>query len=59
MILEGVQSKDNESIDNSFSKRDLKEVFHQQGARLNDPGQNIEIIFIKNNNYFQLGDVNL
>ena len=31
-------------------------VYHQQGAQLNDPDQNIEFIFGDNNNYHQIGN---
>ena len=56
MSLEYFQSIDNESIDNSIIKRDFIKVYHQQGAQLNDPNQNIEFIFGDNNNYHQIGN---
>ena len=56
MSLEGLQLIDNETIDNSIIKRDFIKVYHQQGAQLNDPDQNIEIIFKENNNYHQIGN---
>ena len=37
------------------SKRDFLKTYHQQGAQLNQLDQNIEFIFIENNNYHQIG----
>ena len=34
-------------------------VYHQQGAQLNDPDQNIKFIFGENNNYHQIGNAYL
>ena len=31
-------------------------IYHQQGANLNDPDQNVEFIFGENNNYHQIGN---
>ena len=31
-------------------------VYHQQGAQLNDPDQNIKFVFGENNNYHQIGN---
>ena len=45
MSLEDFQLIDNEPIDNSIIKRDFIKLYHQQGAQLNDPDQNIELIF--------------
>ena len=56
MSLEDFQLIDNESIDNSIIKRDYLKVYHQQGAQLNDPDQNIEFVFGDNNNYHQIGN---
>ena len=56
MSLEDFQLLDNESIDNSIIKRNFLKVYHQQGAQLNDPDQNIEFIFGDNNNYHQIGN---
>ena len=56
MSLEDFQLSDNESIDNSIIKRDFIKIYHQQGAQLNDPDQNIEFIFGDNNNYHQIGN---
>ena len=56
MSLEDFQLIDNEPIDNSIIKRDFIKVYHQQGAQLNDPDQNIEFIFGENNNYYQIGN---
>ena len=55
MSLEDFQLIDNESIVNSIIKRDFIKVYHQQGAQLIDPDQNIEFIFGENNNYHQIG----
>ena len=59
MSLEDFQLIDNESIDNSIIKRDYTEVYHQQGANLNDSNQNVEFIFGENNNYHQIGNAYL
>ena len=56
MSLEDFQLIDNEPIDNSIIKRDFVKVYHQPGAQLNDPDQNIEFIFGENNNYHQIGN---
>ena len=56
MSLEDFQLIDKEPIDNSIIKRDFIKVYHQQGAQLNDPDQNIEFIFGENNNYHQIGN---
>ena len=56
MSLDDFQLIDNESIDNSIIKRDFIKVYHQQGAQLNNPDQNIEFIFGDNNNYHQIGN---
>ena len=55
MSLENFQLLENEQIDNSIIKRDFVKVYHQQGAQLNDPDQNIEFIFGENNIYHQIG----
>ena len=31
------------------------EIYHQEGANLNDPDQNVEFISGENNNYYQSG----
>ena len=54
MNLEDFQVLDNEVFDNSIVKRDFMKVYHQQGAQLNDPDQNIKFIFGENNNYHQI-----
>ena len=56
MSLEDFQLKNNESINNSIIKRDFIKIYHQQGAQLNDPDQNIGFIFGDNNNYHQIGN---
>ena len=56
MSLEDCQILDIEPIDNSITKREFTEVYHQQGAELNQSDQNIELIFGENNNYHQIGN---
>ena len=46
-------------MDNSIVRRDFVKVYHQQGAQLNDPDQNIKVIFGENNNYHQFGNAYL
>ena len=55
MRIEVFQLLDNEPIDNSIIKRDCSKEYHQQGAELNQPDQNIEFVFGENNNYHQTG----
>ena len=59
MSLEVFQILNNEPFDNSFIKRVLSKVYHQQGAHLNRSGQNIEISFGENNKYHQIGKADL
>ena len=59
MNLEDFQLLDNEPIDNSIIKRDYLKVYHQQGANLNDPHQNVEFIFGENNKCLQFGNAYL
>ena len=56
MSSEDFQLLENEPFDNSVIKKDFLKVYHQQGAQLNDPDQNIEFIFGENNNYHQVGN---
>ena len=56
MSLEDFELIDNIEIDNSIIKRDFTKIYHQQGALLNDPDQNVEFIFGENNNYHQVGN---
>ena len=56
MSLEDFQLLDNEPFDNSIIKRDYLEIYHQEGAQLNQPDQNIEFIFGENNNFHQVGN---
>ena len=56
MSLENFQLLGNEPFDNSIIKRDFIKVYHQQGAQLNDPDQNIEFIFGENKSYHQVGN---
>ena len=55
MSLEDFQLINELTIDTSIIKRDYIKVYHQQGAQLNDPNQNVEFIFGENNNYHQIG----
>ena len=59
MSLEDFQLLDNEPFDNSIVKRDFLKIYHQQGAQINQPDQNIEFIFGENNNYHQVGNAYL
>ena len=56
MSLKDFKFLDVEPFDNSNIKRDFLKVYHQQGAQLNQSGQNIEIIFGENNTYHKIGD---
>ena len=56
MSLKDFQLLDNESIDNSVTKRDFKKKYHRQGDQLNRSDQNIEFISGGNNNYLQIGN---
>ena len=56
MSLEDFQLIDNYQIDKSIVKRDFTKVYHQSGANLNDVNQNVEFIFVENNNYHQVGN---
>ena len=56
MSLEDFQLLDNEPIDNSIIKRDFTKAYRQSGANLNDSNQNIDFIFVENNNYLQIGN---
>ena len=59
MSLEDLHLGDNETVDKSIIKRDFLKVYHQQGALLNDPDQNVEFIFGENDNYLQVGNSHL
>ena len=57
MSIEDFQLIDDIEIDNSIIKRDFTKIYHQQGAQLNNPDQNIDFIFGENNNnYHQIGN---
>ena len=56
MRLGGFQLIDNEKNDNSIIKRDFPKIYHQKAANLNDSDHNIDIIFVGNNNYHQVGN---
>ena len=59
MSLEDFQFLDKEPFQKSIVKSDRLKVYHQQGAKSNDPDQNVEIIFGENNNYHQTGNAYL
>ena len=46
-------------MDNSIIKRKFLKKYHQQGANLNNPDQNIEFLFGENNNYHQIDNTYL
>ena len=46
-------------IDISIVTRDFIKLYHQQGARLNDPNQNIESFSGENVKYHELADAYL
>ena len=56
MSLEDFHFLDSEPFDNSTIKGVFLKVYHQQGANLNDPDQNVEIMFGENNNYHHIGN---
>ena len=56
MSIEDFQLIDDIEIENSIIKRDFTKIYHQQGAQLNDPDQNVEFIFGENGNYYKVGD---
>ena len=56
MSVEDFQLIDNIEKDNSIIKRSFTKIYHQQGAQLNNPDQNIDFIFGENNNYHQVGN---
>ena len=56
MSIEDFQLIDGIEIDNSIIKRDFTKIYHQQGAQLNNPDQNVDFIFGENNNYHQIGN---
>ena len=56
MSLEDSQLLDKEPIDNSIEKRDFLEIYHHQGAQLNQSDQKIEFVFGENNNCHQKGN---
>ena len=58
MSSENFQLLDNEQIDNGIVKRDFFKIYHQQGAEINNPHQNIDFFFGENNKYHQLGNSN-
>ena len=59
MSLEDFQLLDTEPIDNSIVKTDFLKIYHQKGAKLNDPNQNIAFIFAENKNYHHIGNLYL
>ena len=59
MSLEDFQSLYNEPLDNSIIKRAFTKIYHRQGDKLNQSDQNIEFIFVGNNNYHQIDNAYL
>ena len=59
MSLDDFQLIDNEPLANSIIKRGLTKIYHRQGDQLNQSDQKIEIIFIENNKYHQIGNAYL
>ena len=59
MSLEDFHLEDNETIDNSFIKRDFLKFYHQQAANINDSYQNKDFTFGEKNNYHQIGNAYL
>ena len=59
MSFENFESIDNEIFDNSIIKSDFLKVYHQQGANLNGPDQNVKFIFGELNKYHQIGNAYL
>ena len=59
MSLEDFPLTDKEPIVHSIIKSDYSKLYHQQGALLNDPDQNVEFIFGENNTYHQVGNCHL
>ena len=56
MSIKDFQLINNIEMDNSIIKRGFTKIYHQQGAQLNDPDQNIEFIFGENYNYHRVGN---
>ena len=56
MSIEDFLLEDNETLDNSFIKRDFLKICHQQAANLNDSDQNKDFVFGEKNNYHQIGN---
>ena len=59
MKFDGVQLRDNETIDNSKTKKEFFEMYHQQKAKINDSNQNIEFRFGEKNKYHQIANAYL
>ena len=59
MSLEDFKLIDFKTIDISIIKGDFIKIYHQRGANLNNPDQNIEFIFGENNYYHQVGNAYL
>ena len=59
MSLDYFQLKDDEAIANSNIKREFVEIYHQQGAKLDNTDQNFEFFFAENINYHQIGNAYL
>ena len=46
-------------MDNSILKRNFSNLYHQQGAKLNNPDQNVEFIFGEKDNFHLVGNAYL
>ena len=58
MSLEYSHLKDDTKIDSSINQKTSINKYHQQGAQLINPDQNIEFIFGGNNNHHQFSKAN-
>ena len=56
MSLEHFELLDKEPIDKSIVGKDFLKFYHQQGAQINDPNQNIEFMSGEKVNYHQVGN---
>ena len=59
MSLKGFELFDNEIFGNSIIRRGFSGRYSLQGAILNNPDQNMELISGGNNNYHEIGNANL
>ena len=57
--LEEIQLKDDRAIDTSNIRRDFLKIHQKQGAKMNVSDQDIEFIFTEDENYHQIGNLDL